>query len=710
MRYFILLLLTTVSAFSAPSPLAADRRVPWIPGSTVGVSNGIPTTFTFWTNAVDAGADPTGVANSRDVFDTLIDTAGTWGRVVNVSTGRFEVGTQIGKNANIGGIIFRGAGSNIGTNTPQAFASLGTTFICTNGFLIHDSQTYFDFTVDENITIGQTNFNVRPGNDLTPYVGKTARISVANSPNTDPHNVKVLNVNAYENRDMYQFVQIVAVNGSAVSNVTIWPPAGRVFTNTASVRFGVNTSPICEFIGFENIRFIGSNDITGCPAASANFISMFGARNWWFKNCRIENPNGFFISILGGLFNEIGSCDFVSSVAGANTAVVITSGESGLYMYNNFSIGGSPLIEGNGLSASAVIYNYATNAVSNDYHVGNPFDNHAPHSWGNIFEGNYGSMYQSDSYFGSSSELTFHRNYFSGYDVIKVGIPRCLDLGRFTQRANILGNILGAPAGVSNFYMGTWTLFPTPVYMVTNQFFSDAVPQIYRIGYPFPGNSSYGSNVAALSTPQTDWRYPGPQYKYVVSNGTTGPDGTNVLYGDFSLFTSGYISAAGGIIYFLVQNGSDTNKYYSQCNATTAGSGTSITINSFINYTNGDHVYRVGADSYVSLTHSQTNDYLFHGNYDTTNAAVVNSADLFVTNSYVLPNGGARPDAWWVNELGVVMSSFPPVTNTLGVASINPSNWPATRRFYYASAQAQQATNFNPGKGKRTGPRGPQRR
>lgn len=707
-----LLLLSFVDVFGA-TPIPTNRRVPWWPGSTVGVSNGIPTTFTAWTNAVTAGADPTGVSNSRDVFDTLLDTAGTWGRVVTVSTGRFEVGSQLGKDANVGGILFRGAGSNIGTNTPAAFASLGTTFICTNGFLIHDATSFFDFTVDESITIGQSNFNARPGTDLSSYVGKTARISVANSPNTDPHDVHVLNVNNYNGRDMNQYVQIVAVNGSAVSNVTIWPPAGRVFTNTAQVRFGVNTSPICEFIGFENIRFIGSNDITGCPAASANFISMFGARNWWFKNCRFENANGFVFNISGGMFNEWTGNQFLQSISGANTAVILSSGESGDYIYNNFSIGGSPFVEWNNSSASAVCFNYVTNAVSNGFHVGNPFDNHAPHSWGNIFEGNYGSMYQSDSYFGSSDRLTLHRNYFSGYDVIKIGLPRCIDLGRQTQKANIEGNVLGAPAGVSNFYLGTWSLFPTPLYTHTNQNYANELALIYRIGNPYPGSSAYGSNTAALNTPSTDWRYPGPQFKRVISNGTTGPDGTNVLYGDFSAYTccgfGTYIYNLGGTAYFLIQSASDTNYYYSPCSATTAGSGTSITINSFVAVTNGDVLYQVGPDSYPQLTHSYTNDFLIRGNYDTTNNAVVNASEYFETNSYVLHNGGAKPTDWWVDENGAEMPVFPPVVAANGVAGIYATNWPAMRKFYYA-AQAQQATNFNPGKGKRTGPRGPQRR
>jgi len=701
MRY--LLLFAMVCSASGAVPLASDRRVPWWPGSTVGVSNGIPTTFSAWSNAVDHGADPTGVANSQPALQSLINSAGTWGRIVTLSTGRFEMGSQISKDSTKGGILFRGAGANIGNMTPAQFATNGTTIISTNGFLLNDSQSFFDFTVDENITIGQSNFNCRPGSDLSPYLGKVARISVANSPNTDPHDVNVINVNSYNGRDINQYVQVVAVAGS-LSNVTIWPPAGRIFTNTASVKFGVNTSPVCEFIGFENIRFIGSNDITHSPAASANLISMFGTRNWWFKNCRFENPNGFFINAVGNMFTEIASCDFISSMSGANTAVIISSGSSGDYIYNCYSTGGSPFTEYNNSSCNAVCYNYVTNAVSNDFHVGNPFDNHSPHSWGNIYEGNWGCTYQSDSYFGSSDRLTFHRNYFSGYDMIKVGIPRCIDLGRWSQKANIIGNILGAPPGVSNFYIGNWTLFGTPVYNVTNQFFFDDVPQIYRFGYPYPGNSSYGSGSDALNTPGTDWRYPGPQNKFVISNGTTGPDGTNRLYGDFSLFTDPYIQNAGGVIYFLIQRSvahGGTNYYYSPCSTTFAGDATSIPITSFIAVTNGDDCYRVGADAYPALT-QYSNTFVINGNWDTTNNAVVNATDYFYTNSYVLPSGGAKP-VWWTDENGATMPNYPPVTNTLGVTSIYSTNWPAYRRFTFTAAAPTPPVipEQKPGLGKR---------
>lgn len=686
--------------FGAASPITVNRRPLLIPGVTLGVSNGIPS-GTVWTNADTAGADPTGATDSKTVFQTLLNqTYPVWPAVVQLSAGRYEVGSQISKNPSYGGIIFRGVGTN-------------TVIIATNGFLICDSQTFFDFTVDENIVKGQTNFNARPGTDLSPYVGKTARISVANDPNNDPHAINVMNVNTYEGRDLKQYVQIVAVHPSNLSNVTVWPPLGMHFTNIAAIKIGVNTSPICEFVGFENMRLLASNDVTHCPAVSANFQSWFGVRNWWLKNVRIENCNGFFLSLLGGMFNEVRSCDWVSSVSGANTAVIITTGESSDYFYDNYSIGGSPFVEGNGLSCSVGAYNFVTNAISNDFHVGNPFDNHAGHSWGNLWEGNWGSMYQSDSYFGSSHWFLLFRNYFSGYDLIKTGIPRCIDLGRWSQQNMISGNVLGAPAGASNFYLGAWSLFPQPVYMVTNQNFSGTQPQILRIGYPYPGNTAYGSNGAAMNTPGTDWRYPGgfATRTFTISNGTTGPDGTNKFYGDFSKFTccgSGtYVYNQGGVIYWLLQRSvahGGTNYYYSPASSTTAGDGTSITLSSFIAVTNGDLLFEIGADSFPALTHSYTNGYIINGNYDTSNATVTASADYFETNSYYLPNGGTKP-SWWLDENGNSMPVFPPVVAANGVAGIYSTNWPAYRRNFFAPAGGGGAGGTT-GTAKRPGNRG----
>jgi hypothetical protein len=645
------------SAGYAATPLDDDRRVPWWPGSTVGVSNGIPNFNTYTIDITTAGVDPTGATDSKAAMQTLLNGL-RYGSVAEVPTGRYSISGAISKNATTNGIVFRGTGAS----------RTNATFVATNGFLIMDSQSFFDFRVHGSLTKGQTNFAVV--GDISSYVGKTCRVS-GNNRRTD---LDVINIFG-EDRLLNQYVQLIAVANN--TNVTIWPPLYQDFPASIDPFLGVNTSDQSEFIGFENLTITGTNVANGTGPQSQNWISLFGSRNWWFKNCRFENFNGFYLNLGGDLFLQVEHCDFVSTISGANTAVIISSGASGALICNNYSIGGSPFVEWNNSSGSAIVYNYATNSISNDIYVGNPFNSHQPHSHMNLWEGNSGEMFQSDSYFGSSSDQTLFRNRFRGYDPIKTFFPRCIDLGRWSQRYNMIGNILGDSRRA------------TPWLTQTQQFHSATVPIVYRFGYRAPGNSSYGyiSPADATMTPATSWNWPGRTNIFGPITSATA-DGT-VLSGNFTGILDGenVIFRAAG----------DTNLYYPfQTNfprrvAVGDGTGTTLTINKTAWATNGDYVARIGDNQWIypALTLHYTNEYLIEGNWDDTNDVQVGT--YFETNSYVF--AGTSAPSWFTNKAGTPLT-YPPVDASLGFSGIY--DWPARSRFEDEAAEAPQGSTYGP--------------
>jgi hypothetical protein len=623
----ILFLLLALSAWAA-TPLPDSRIFPWIPGSTVGVSNGIPSgTWPIWTNVIAAGADNTGASDCKALFETLLNTCPAQ-KVIYVPEGIYSVSGRINKNATTNYVCFRGAGWD------------KTIIIATNGFMQMDSQSFSYTNVRTNLSKGQTNIAVDPSANFSTYVGKTASVS-CNNRRTDLDLMHVY----YTDRILEQHVQIRAVSQN--TNITIWPPLAIDFPDGFETKVGVQTLDQSEFIGWEGFHYTATNFLTRTPPASQNGMAVYGGRNWWWHSVKISEVNGFPINSIRGLFHQVMSCVFQQSVAGANTAVINVTGDSGWLIENCYSIGGSPFAEMNQCVGSVIAYNYATNAVSNDQMVGNPFDHHVPHSCFNLWEGNFGSMFQSDSYFGSSSDNTLHRNRFTGHDLIKTGgssIARCVDLGRWSQRYNMEGN-----------YLGDLTRSASWLYTVTNQYYGGSSNVIYRFGFPYPGNTSYGVVGTAFKTPETDFRFPGGTRLGGTITSATG-SGTTVS-GDFSAVQDGD--------WLVLRSESNTNFYYPLITgypvllASGAGSGSSLTFNQSINYTNGHTVWRIGPDAFPALTLNYTNGFLIRGNYDVANGAQINAAEYFETNSYYLPNGGARPD-WWIDANGNALT-WPPV-------------------------------------------------
>jgi len=618
-------------AYCADGVIDDTNTVPWIPGVTVGVYGGIPTTRTEWTNLVTAGADPTGVTTCSALLTSLLDACPS-NQYVYAPQGTYKLSTTVSLVGTHNHWTLRGAGK---TNT--VFRPTLTAFALDNNNLS------FIRGLVGSIARGATNITVL-NTDFSGYEGHIVHISSRNWGRT------VLHPWAWDQSD-YLVGQLCEIKSiSQGTNLVVWPPMYWDHAEALGPRITLNTGTQTEGIGFEDFS-VDFTGVTGTPASELGF-NWFGTKNCWWKNIRIlDAPDGSFNSSVN-LFCEVRDSVFTSQISGSGTFILFTSYAGGWLVENNFCIGGSPFWEANSTWGSVCGYNFCTNNVSDDTHIGNPFDHHEPYSMFNLWEGNDGSMFQQDSYHGGAALDTLHRNRFRAYQPPGSinGLPRAIDLCRNTQYYQVIGNVLGDERQSQTYY-----------YSTTNQFY-DAMccgligAVIYCLGYPNPGDTAYGSGSPSFfpyRTPETDWRWPGIQgFMGTVTQATAL---TNIIYGDFSAAPTG-----NGFENVILQSSVDTNLYFPpQTNYPrlkyTSLSSANMTLSALIWVTNGAKVYGVAPQYFQTLHFADIATHTIEGNYDYTNRAQVWNN---WTGTKPLSNSLYRTSqpSWWRPSYG----SWPP--------------------------------------------------
>jgi hypothetical protein len=493
---------------------------------------------------------------------------------------------------------------------------------------------------------------------MTSHVGKLVRVSASQLGRSD---LRIIGINATD-RLLVQTVTVETVSNG--TNFTFSPPLVWSFPALTDPWIEIN-STVSGWIGFENFAVEGG---------SAVHFSTFGNQNVYWLGIKSILGASYFMNSVNSTRYTMRNCFSYSTNQGSGSAVVLTTGDTGHLFENNYSKGGSPMFELNQTVGCVVAYNYSTNSISNDYHVGNPYDHHNPHSMMNLFEGNYGEMFQHDSYFGSASHMTLYKNWFHVKDPDRNGMPRAVDLGRWTSYANVVGNVLGSTTRTFHYY-------------ITNIFYSDGLAVTYRFGFPHPGNSTYKPGQI---TPGMDWRYPGNQNRVgPVTNTAATP--TNRIAGTFT-----NLAASGDLL--ILQSGSDTNFYYPFTTnyvilTVVSTNDGYIEVNRNIVSTNLATVYKIGDGSfYEMLDYDQISTHLLHGNYDYTNNAIVWDPLGITTDSNL-------PPSLYLTE----RPSF--ATNKAGVETtwpiVNPTNatiadWYARSLWEDSAAEAPQDSTFGP--------------
>jgi hypothetical protein len=628
----LIAILFSGEAHGADGVIAPTNTVPWTPGIYVGVYGGIPTSRTEWTNFVTAGADPTGVTTCSALLKALLDACPS-NKYVYAPQGRYRLATAVNLDGS-SDFTLRGAGR---TNT--VFVSE----VDDNPAIKMDNNN-LNWIRGIHGSIAQRVTNITAvGWDYTDYVGNMVKIA---SKNEGRQNLQPF-VAVKSDYTVAQITKIIAVTDQ--TNLTVWPPLYWDHPSDLLPRIVLNTGTQTKRIGFEDFT-IDQTALSGSPQA----LALFGATDCWIKNVQCL---GGSVAITAGMHHEIRDSVFTSTAAGSGTYMNIWTDVSASLLENCFGIGGSPFIEANSSWGNVIAYCHTTNNISDDTYIGNPFDHHSGFSMLNLFEGNSGQMFQQDGYHSGAAKGTLFRNWFHTWMPTHSGLPRAIDLNRGSRDFNIVGNILG-DARRTGWY-----------YTITNQFYTQTIPVILRLGFPSPGNSSYAyqgpgpGHHYQLKTPTTDWRWPGSNAWWGSVTQETAL--TNFIHGPFASPPS----VALDLDTLTLQDSGNTNLYYPQVTNFTylrwvSYDSTGVLLNQDIWVTNGANLYSANADTYQQLYLDDASTHLIEWNYDyTNNARVFNTwtSGITLSNSLYLT---AKP-SWWRDAY----SSWPPFdpgnTNTI---------------------------------------------
>lgn len=540
---YCLVFSSTSSVYSAEFTIPAARRITWagnvgvyhctnnayttkvacVAGGSTWVA-GIPTD---WDNCETAACNTLygGTVTSATISAALASAGDN--TVVRIPAGTYTLTTEVGfTNSNT---ILRGAGVS---------STILSLEMASNAF-----DTQYDGTSGSGIAIdagslasGTTDVTVADGSSFS--AGNMLKVTQDNDFGTGTAN--------YDSTFMWgrlgsaNLIQSVHYVVSVAGNVLTIDPA-LPYTLTAALNpvvkkytYGTNWA---KQIGFEDMTLKPS----GTPAMAAT-IFLYHVYNSWISNVEFYGYDDFAVQMGGAARVEIRKCyahdnyDTVEDVPFYFNAYV-----TGALLENNVA-NASYGVGFNGLTGSVVAYNYFVYSggsiqVPSIWHHGSINSTTGVHNAGNLFEGNITNGIQSDGYHASSSHNTVFRNNFHGLNSGTALNRKTIDLARFSQYYNIVGNVLGD---------ATWN--PTAYEMSASP--ANTNGYIFRLGYPHMNVNTYLEG----DLPQgkaADWNsktsyttgqyvfYSGLNYKALQNSTNKQPD-TETAYWDADPFGSDY--------------------------------------------------------------------------------------------------------------------------------------------------------------------------
>ncbi len=464
-----------------PAARLADS---WEPGVKVGVIGGIDQYRTGRTNLINVtqaphNADNTGVTNASTIINAAIAGASD-GDVIYLPAGTYRAEATIAIYKS--GVTVRGDGNSTIIKPTGSAGGIGI-----DGALLVEEQ-YWVAPVGD-VARGDT---VIPIGDVSGgwVPGIFCLITILN--NNDPaYGPLVVSVAGFERRR--KFVAFVTAVDSEANTITLSQPIPFAMpaslephiSTGGGVNFGVNRS------GVENLRV----DMTDTDAVFSS--GMSSCRNCWFYGVSVRTVSNYHLGISYAANCEVRKCDLRDRKApGTNGGGLLTAAMSDCLIEDNIISGNFPSMEINeGSTRNVFAYNFCTD-VTVFGTIGIAIDaNHGPHNSFNLYEGNIAAKWQSDGYFGGSSEDTLFRNWFHGTDPGSDQTGHCVNLKRFTYEGNVLCNVLGRQT------VEPGLEFPTYIYENVSNNWGDggydghgSQRYIYVLGLPFIGNGGYYPN------------------------------------------------------------------------------------------------------------------------------------------------------------------------------------------------------------------------
>jgi hypothetical protein len=437
---------TTVLAVSASSAVAqghlgaelipSSRLVDWAPGVTVGVPGGIPATRTKCnTTACEAvenapGSYRDGSTNAAPLIQAAISSAPA-DTFVFIPAGTWRLDATLSIGPSDSRVTVRG----VGEGTVMAPRGQAGAFFVGSSSDWQWAHPAAGNTVLSGLTKGSTQISV---SDTTPFsVGAIAQLKFENENAVERPIISVAGF-PYLRK---QFVRIV---GKSASTLSFYPALYNNYSGSA--RVAVAQLQV-DLAGIEDMRIEAAN-------STATFVVFFEQTfGSWIKNVRVRQGKNYNV-----FFNDSLQCELRGSYldelnhGGTNGAGLLMNTVTGCLIEDNIIRDAFPGVEVNhGSSGNVFAYNFLNNTNGT---IG--FDtNHGPHNDFNLYEGNIVHNLMSDGYFGSTSDDTLYRNWFTGVAIAADPAPAnpasnsltwCVSLKRFTRNYSIVGNILGSGA------------------------------------------------------------------------------------------------------------------------------------------------------------------------------------------------------------------------------------------------------------------------
>ena len=465
-----LLLAALMSSPALAEIIPAERRMDWTPGLNVGVPGGIPQRTDIGAT-VDAAKYGTGTVDASGAIGSAVDACPA-GEVAFIPAGIYRIDNRVYR-PRASSITVRGAG--MGRTVLKAN---------TNGqVLLFGTSDWPRPTAGPAITGGATKGSkvLAVADTSTITVGNLVRIEQDNA----PYVVSVSRSTA-DTRLMSAMFKVAA---KTATTVTVEPPLPMDFT--LSPRLVPYKIPPLSNTGVEDLTI-------DCNAMSGIGISFEQCWGCWIKNVEITRSRSRQMLLVRFVSGEIRHCYTHDCLGGGPNHEGIDFYEDGSFNLIEDNItynGGFPgIILGDskgGCAGNVIAYNFSYNG-----NVGVPtmagMDisvSHGPHNMMNLVEGNIAGGIGSDGYFGSTSHITFARNWCTATHPTARENLIAVNVGRWNNYFNVVGNILGTSSFSSN------GLFQpeTP--------FGYQKPVIYKIGFPNMGNNGFSGTWGPTTPP-----------------------------------------------------------------------------------------------------------------------------------------------------------------------------------------------------------------
>ena len=455
-----LLLVTMVAAPALAEIIPAGRRMDWVPGVNVGVPGGIPHRTVIGVT-VDAARYGTGNVDASGAISAAIDACPA-GQVVFIPAGTYRIDNRVYRPY-ASNITVRGAG--MGKTVLKATMSAQVLLFGTSDW----PRPTAGLSVTGGATKGSKVLTVADTSKVT--VGNLVRIEQDNPPYAFPV------ARSAAGRKLMSAVFRVAAKTD--TTVTVKPPLPMDFT--LSPRLVPYRIPPLVSTGVEDLTI-------DCNAVSGIGISFEQCWGCWIKDVEITRSRSRQMLLVRFVSGEIRRCYTHDCVGGGPNHEGIDFYEDGSFNLiedNTTYNGGFPgIILGDskgGCAGNVIAYNFSYGAdVGVPTMAGMDISvSHGPHNMMNLVEGNIAGGLGSDGYFGSTSHITFARNWCTATHPTATENLIAVNVGRWNNYFNVVGNILGT----SNFSRQGLFQPETP--------FGYQTPVIHKIGFPNMGNNGF---------------------------------------------------------------------------------------------------------------------------------------------------------------------------------------------------------------------------